>query len=537
MRPTTRILTLLLLLITPVFATRADEPAKFEIRDGDRVVFLGDTLLERENTYGYLETRLVEQFADRHFTVRNLSWSGDTPHGVSRAMFDPPEKGWERLKEALAAEKPTVVFLGYGMASSLQEIADRSGDITMNPDPTRYGREPMSAARFRKELAELIDAIQETAKGNGAVRIVLLSPIRHEDLRRTRPGLPDPAAHNALLDTYSKEIESLAKERNATFVSLARLISGQPLPKGAYPQTSNGIHLNESGYSALASAVSQGLGWWPHSDVLPANTAKDPLRLTIIRKNQLFFHRFRPENWTYLFGFRKHEQGQNAVEIPKFDPLIAKEEQEIDRLKKMPIAARFAEAARAKAAAKAQVEAPETPKELPKFDVEKGFEIELWATNPLLEKPIEMNWDSAGRLWIASSNTYPQVNPEDVAASLEGDLAKAEKNNPATGNDKVLIIEDPGHAGKATKSTVFADGLLIPTCVAPFRDSDGKWGCYVGASTELIALVDTTGSGHADSRQIILSGLGTEDTHQNVHTLRWAPDGRLYFDQSIYIHS
>ena len=79
--------------------------------------------------------------------------------------------------------------------------------------------------------------------------------------------------------------------------------------------------------------------------------------------------------------------------------------------------------------------------------------------------------------------------------------------------------------------------MLIPTGVAPFRDAAGHWGCYVGASTELLQLVDTKDAGKADERRIILSGFGTEDTHHIVHTLRWAPDGRLNFDQSIYIHS
>ena len=92
-----------------------------------------------------------------------------------------------------------------------------------------------------------------------------------------------------------------------------------------------------------------------------------------------------------------------------------------------------------------------------------------------------MNWDSDGRLWIASSNTYPQVNPEDVAASLEAQIAKAKKDAPSAGNDKIIIVEDPGHTGKAVKSTVFAEGLLIPTGVAPFQDAQGHWGCYVGA--------------------------------------------------------
>src|SRR5205823_12395622 len=61
------------------------------------------------------------------------------------------------------------------------------------------------------------------------------------------------------------------------------------------------------------------------------------LRKVIVEKNQLYFHRWRPQNDTYLFGFRKHEQGNNAVEIPQFDPLIAKLEADIAKLR-VPVA-------------------------------------------------------------------------------------------------------------------------------------------------------------------------------------------------------
>jgi lysophospholipase L1-like esterase len=63
----------------------------------------------------------------------------------------------------------------------------------------------------------------------------------------------------------------------------------------------------------------------------------EALRQAIIAKNQLYFYRWRPQNETYLFGFRKHEQGQNAREIPQFDPLIAAKEAEIARLR-VPVA-------------------------------------------------------------------------------------------------------------------------------------------------------------------------------------------------------
>ena len=55
---------------------------------------------------------------------------------------------------------------------------------------------------------------------------------------------------------------------------------------------------------------------------------------SIIDKNQLYFYRWRPQNVTYLFGFRKHEQGQNAKEVAEFDKLVAAKEKEIAKLRK-----------------------------------------------------------------------------------------------------------------------------------------------------------------------------------------------------------
>src|SRR5262249_46118032 len=60
----------------------------------------------------------------------------------------------------------------------------------------------------------------------------------------------------------------------------------------------------------------------------------EQLRRAIVANTQLYFYRWRPHNETYLFGFRKHEQGKNAKEVAEFDPLIAKAEEEIDKLKK-----------------------------------------------------------------------------------------------------------------------------------------------------------------------------------------------------------
>ena len=158
---------------------------------------------------------------------------------------------------------------------------------------------------------------------------------------------------------------------------------------------------------------------------------------------------------------------------------------------------------------------PPDPKlEQETFILAEGFEVNLYAADPLLAKPIQMNFDERGRLWVASSEVYPQIEPGQEAT------------------DKILVLEDTDRDGVAEKTTVFADGLLIPTGVIP-----GDGGAYVANSTELLHMSDNDGDGKADRTRVILSGFGTEDTHHILHTLRWGPDGLLYFNQSIYIHS
>jgi putative heme-binding domain-containing protein len=162
----------------------------------------------------------------------------------------------------------------------------------------------------------------------------------------------------------------------------------------------------------------------------------------------------------------------------------------------------------------AKVPNPDPEVERRSFRVADGFEVTLFAADPQLAKPIAMSFDAKGRLWLACSETYPQIKPGQKA------------------NDKIVVLEDAKGTGKADKVTVFADGLLIPTGVEP-----GDGGAYVANSTELLHLKDTDGDGKADSRRIVLSGFGTEDTHHILHTLRWGHDGNLYMNQSVYIHS
>lgn len=157
---------------------------------------------------------------------------------------------------------------------------------------------------------------------------------------------------------------------------------------------------------------------------------------------------------------------------------------------------------------------PDVQKELQSFKVADGFEVTLWAAEPLVAKPIQMNWDADGRLWVVSSTAYPHLKTGEEA------------------NDKIFVIEDTDNDGKADKSTVFAEGLITPTGILP-----GDGGVYVANSTEILHFSDTDGDGKADKRRRILNGFGTADTHHLIHTFRWGPEGRLYFNQSIYIYS
>src|ERR1041385_4273699 len=153
--------------------------------------------------------------------------------------------------------------------------------------------------------------------------------------------------------------------------------------------------------------------------------------------------------------------------------------------------------------------------ELASFQAADGFEVRLFASEQDgVVKPIQMRFDARGRLWVIGSTVYPQIEPGQVP------------------NDKVLILEDTNGDGRCDKTTVFADGLMIPTGIEL-----GDGGVYVGQGTELWFLRDTDGDGKADERRVVLRGFGTGDNHQNINSFMWGDGGQLYFCQGLHIHS
>jgi putative heme-binding domain-containing protein len=117
-------------------------------------------------------------------------------------------------------------------------------------------------------------------------------------------------------------------------------------------------------------------------------------------------------------------------------------------------------------------------------------------------------------LWVIGSTVYPQIEPGQVP------------------NDKVLILEDSDGDGRCDKTTVFADGLMIPTGIEL-----GSGGAYVGQGTELLHLTDTDDDDKADERRVVLRGFGTGDNHQNINSFLFGPGGELWFSQGLHIRS
>jgi lysophospholipase L1-like esterase len=370
-----RILPFLALALLPAPVCAA-EP--FQLADGDRVALVGSTFIEREQRYGYWETALVSRYPDRNVTFRNLGWSGDTVWGEARASFDTQKEGYKRLLDATLAVKPTVIFVGYGTnesfagAAGLTRFVEQLNKIldALAPSKARFvllAPPGFEKARWRgrdfeqheHDLALYTDALRQVATQRHALFV-------DEFCQRSRPEAPltDDGMHltdygywatagefrDALgLGRYLPCVVGLdgVQSKEALQVSLPRPPAPPDAPKDVVRADClvvvDGLKPGRYTLKIDARAVftADADAWMnpgrPGAVLVPGGPSLDQaekLRRAIIEKNRLYFRRWRPENETYLFGFRKQEQGQNAKEIPEFDPLVQQAEQEIARLRK-----------------------------------------------------------------------------------------------------------------------------------------------------------------------------------------------------------
>ncbi|GGM94312.1 hypothetical protein GCM10010967_29420 [Dyadobacter beijingensis] len=365
-------LLLLTLVYRPAIAQNKspDNTAAFQLKDGDRVVFLGNSIFENDFQYGYLELALTTRFADKGITFRNLGWTGDNVWGEARSTYTNPPTPYEHLMEDITKAAPTVVFLAYGGVEAQEGQA--------------------GVPHFKEGLNKLIDKIDALG-----ARTVLLStiPVVSADTAQ------HIASRNADLRLYSKAISEVAAQRSKRFVDIY-----QPIETLAKKENivENTVHLNEAGYYHLAMALEHALGLidskvernfdeqalskssggsailtfktlpsflplpWPtdaagstaqletvrirglkkgyytlsagHGQVVtgsakdwekgidivqgPAFEQSARVREMIIRKNELHFFQYRPLNQTYITGFRKYEQGRHVQGLEEQNILI-----------------------------------------------------------------------------------------------------------------------------------------------------------------------------------------------------------------------
>lgn len=153
----------------------------------------------------------------------------------------------------------------------------------------------------------------------------------------------------------------------------------------------------------------------------------------------------------------------------------------------------------------------------------EGLEATLWASEPLVNNPTNMDVDSRGRVWVTEGLNYRLHRARNTGLKKIDDA------------DRIKILEDTDGDGKADKVTVFADKIFpVPMGLAVEEryGKDGKYqGCkvYIGNSPDLLVLEDTDGDDKADKRYSLLTGFGGVDSDHGVHGMVLGLDGKLYF--------
>lgn len=145
--------------------------------------------------------------------------------------------------------------------------------------------------------------------------------------------------------------------------------------------------------------------------------------------------------------------------------------------------------------------------------VPEGFTVEVVAAEPDIVNPVAMTIDEKGRFWITESLEYP-------------------RRQPGPGQDRVKVLEDTNADGVVDKTTVFLEGLNIPSGIAV-----GHGGVWIANAPELLFVRDTDGDGRADQQEVIVTGFGRTDTHELPNSLTWGPDGWLYGLNGVFNHS
>ena len=504
---------------------------KFEIHPNDHICFIGNSVAARMSLPGHnhFEALLHLRFPKHNLVVRNLAWPAD------EVVLRPRAAGFGTPDEQLSFCKADVIMAFFGFNESFKG--------------------PAGLEQFKTDLdAWLVHTQQQNYSGKGAPRIVLVSPIAAEDLGD--PNLPDATKLNASLELYTKAIQAVAIKRAVFFAdvfqpSLKAFTAYKGKPESPH-WTINNVHLNEAGDEQLAHDLGLAMGY-------VVDGFGNDLTTAIADKNFHWYHRHRIVDSYYVYGgradlkFADGDQTNRDVmqrEREILDVKVANRDQRIwdiagGKIPSLPSPASlptiddsnvppFLEVktffgtgkktdAGQNTGMTSKTAEPDTIKFLSTeeskkhFKLAPGYTIDCFASEekfPDLGNTVSMAFDTRGRLWVSTFQSYPQWQPGGVM------------------NDRILILEDIDHDGKADRQITFADGLHLPIS---FQFHNG--GILVSHQRELLFLKDTNGDDKADLREQVLDGFDSADSHHVINSFTYGPGGDLYFQEGTFQHS
>jgi len=471
---------------------RAESP-QFEFQKGDKISLIGATLAERMQYFGHLEALLHANHPDLQLSFRNLAYSAD------EVAFRPRSLNFGEPDQHLTHSESDVVFAFFGFNESFK------------------GEEGLE--KFEDDLRQFVrHTLKQKYNGESAPRLVLFTPIPHEDLKN--PNLPDGSANNSNIAMYSQVMKKVAAEESVSFVDLFTPTQKVMLQDSEHV-TFNGVHLTDAGYKKLAPVFYEAL-----LSEEPRQEVSSQLLAEVQEKDYQWFNRYRAVNGYYIYGARNKVWNNEEVmenERAKLDEMCAVVDQRIWKLVNGQQISATPDYSTTRGYITVETNYKEPIEILPpeeaikQFHVADGYAVNLFASEvefPDIENPVQITFDTQGRLWVATMPSYPGYKP------------------PHKPHDKLLILEDTDGDGKADKQTVFADNLHVPT---GFELGDG--GVYVSQQPNLMFLKDTDGDGKADFSRLILHGFDSGDTHHSIGAFTWGPGGGLYMHEGTFHHS
>ena len=166
---------------------------------------------------------------------------------------------------------------------------------------------------------------------------------------------------------------------------------------------------------------------------------------------------------------------------------------------------------------------------LKNLELHPDFDMTLVTAEPLITKPMNFDWDAAGRLWVAETPEYPNgrrgMRPDYRGKEWKdhGGLEPQPGIQDRPGHDKISILTDTNGDGVMDHKEIFHQGLDLVTGLVFYKD-----GVIVTQAPDILFLRDTDADGKADKVEKLYTGLGTGDTHAVINNPRMGWDGWIY---------